>query len=55
MEIAGEGEFAGGEVETEVLISNADVQRRGVSMIVFSWDSCTVSEEDFSMDESSVE
>ena len=53
MEIAGEGEFAGGELETEVLISNADVQRRGFSMIVFSWDSCTVSEEDFSMDECS--
>ena len=53
--IAGEGELAGREPETEVLISNADVQRWGVSMIVFSWYSCTVSEEDFSMDEYSVE
>ena len=54
MEIAGEGEFAGGEVETEVLISNADVQRRGFSMIVFSWDVCTVSGEYFSIDTSLV-
>ena len=53
--ITGAGEFSGDELITEVFISNADVQPRGFSMIGFSWDGCTVSEEGFSMDTSLVE
>ena len=50
----GDGEFGGDEPKDKVVISNADIQCRGISTIGFSWEGCTVSRENILRDVSPV-